>query len=185
MADRKGWIDDNMFIHELGFLIGNKEEQQKLDDALITPPVESVEPKVSLADIASANPSPEAQKALDRALERSVEAQAEVTAQAREAVELRKYAIKAWVGADDETQRRIDVVQLDIAERVLQTEITRSQSELIDRLLAEMPKERKVPSFSLLSRSFKKVDVSMAFDGGYNRSLSEVKSILLKAREGL
>ncbi len=69
--------------------------------------------------------------------------------------------------------------------KLLQTEITRSQSELIDRLLAEMPKERKVPSFSLLSRSLKKVDVSMAFDGGYNRSLSEVKSILLKAKEEL
>lgn len=160
MADRKGWIDDNMFIHELGFLIGNKEEQQKLDDALITPPVESVEPKVSLADIASANPSVEA-----------VELREQVLTEFKNVLRL---------APTDYTENCTNVVM-----SLLQTEITRSQSELIDRLLAEMPKERKVPSFSLLSRSFKKVDVSMAFDGGYNRSLSEVKSILLKAKEEL
>ena len=137
MADRKGWIDDNMFIHELGFLIGNKEEQQKLDDALITPPVESVE--------------------------------------LREQV-LTEFKNVLRLAPADYTENCTNVVM---------SHIQASQSELIDRLLAEMPKERKVPSFSLLSRSFKKVDVSMAFDGGYNRSLSEVKSILLKAKEGL
>ena len=43
-----------------------------------------------------------------------------------EALELRKYAIKAWVGSDGGTQTKMDVVQLSIAERVLQTEITRA-----------------------------------------------------------